>query len=55
VDVIVVARADCIGKMDGANRDPSLVRGISGWLEDAIVAVPEIEEFERRVSKESMR
>jgi hypothetical protein len=41
--------------MGGANQDASVMHGISQWLEDTIVSVPEIEAFKKELAARGMR
>ncbi|MBX7432841.1 hypothetical protein JDV09_12095 [Mycobacterium sp. Y57] len=39
----------------GSNQDASVMHGMSGWLEDTIIAIPEIEAFKRELAEKGMR
>jgi len=40
---------------DGANHDPSVMHGVSKWLDDSIIPVPEIEAFQKELAAKGMR
>ena len=39
----------------GANQDASVMHGLSEWLEDTILQLPQIEEFKQRLADQGMR
>ena len=39
----------------GAQQDPSVMHGISKWLDDSIISVPEIEAFKAELAAKGMR
>ena len=41
--------------MGGMNQDPSVMHGISEWLDDSIIEVPEIEAFKKELAAKGMR
>lgn len=41
--------------MGGANQDASVMHGISQWLDDTIIEVPEIEAFKKELTEKGMR
>ena len=44
-----------IQAMGGANQDPSVMHGVSQWLDDSIIPVPEIEAFKAELAAKGMR
>jgi len=51
----LVSDPEYIAAMGGANQDASVMHGISQWLEDTIISVPEIEEFKAELARRGMR
>ena len=51
----LVSDPEYIAAMGGANQDASVMHGISQWLDDTIISVPEIEEFKRELADKGMR
>jgi ribonuclease Z len=51
----LVSDPEYIAAMGGANQDASVMHGISQWLEDTIVSVPEIEAFKKELAARGMR
>ncbi|WP_155981072.1 guanitoxin biosynthesis MBL fold metallo-hydrolase GntH [Nocardia sp. CNY236] len=39
----------------GANQDASVMHGLSAWLEDTIIGIPEIEAFKKELAEKGMR
>ena len=44
-----------IKAMGGAQQDGSVMHGISPWLEDTIISVPEIEAFKQELIEKGLR
>ena len=44
-----------IEAMGGAQQDASVMHGISQWLDDTIISVPEIEAFKKELIEKGMR
>jgi ribonuclease Z len=44
-----------VKKMGGMNQDASVMHGISKWLDDTIIEVPEIEAFKQELAAKGMR
>jgi len=51
----LVSDPEYTAAMGGANQDASVMHGISQWLDDTIISVPEIEEFKRELADKGMR
>jgi len=51
----LVSDPEYIAAMGGANQDASVMHGISQWLDDTIISVPEIEAFKRELAEKGMR
>jgi ribonuclease Z len=51
----LVSDPEYIAAMGGANQDPSVMHGISQWLDDSIIEVPEIEAFKKELAAKGMR
>ena len=51
----LVSDPEYIAAMGGANQDASVMHGISQWLDDTIISVPEIEAFKRELEDKGMR
>jgi hypothetical protein len=44
-----------IEAMGGSHQDGSVMHGISPWLDDTIISVPEIEAFKKELVEKGMR
>jgi len=44
-----------IASKGGANQDPSVMHGLSPWLEETIIGIPEIEAFKKELAEKGMR
>ena len=44
-----------VQKMGGMNQDASVMHGVSSWLDDSIIPVPEIEAFKKELAAKGMR
>ncbi len=51
----LVSDPEYTAAMGGANQDASVMHGISQWLDDTIISVPEIEAFKRELADKGMR
>ncbi len=51
----LVSDPEYIAAMGGANQDASVMQGLSSWLEDTIISVPEIEAFKKELAERGMR
>jgi ribonuclease Z len=51
----LVSDPEYIAAKGGANQDPSQMHGMSEWLEDTVISVPEIEAFKKELAAKGMR
>ena len=51
----LVSDPEYLASKGGAQQDPSVMHGISGWLDESIIGVPEIEAFKRELAEKGMR
>ena len=51
----LVSDPEYIAAMGGANQDASKMHGMSEWLEDTVISVPEIEAFKAELAAKGMR
>ncbi len=51
----LVSDPEYLASKGGANQDASVMHGLSGWLEDTIIGVPEIEAFKQELAAKGMR
>ena len=51
----LVSDPEYIAAMGGSNRDASVMHGISSWLEDTIISLPEIQAFKKELAEKGIR
>ena len=51
----LVSDSSCLQSKGGAQQDPSVMHGLSSWLEDTVIEVPDIEAFKAELVAKGTR